>query len=117
MVIRYDQNLKQRARELRNKSTPSEILLWQQLKGNKLGIKFLRQKIIYHYIVDFYCPYLKLAIEIDGSSHDDKINEDIFRQGELESLGVVFLRFSDVDVLNNLDLVIKKIKELVTKLK
>jgi len=61
--------------------TLSEILLWQQIKGKKvLGYDFHRQKPIDEYVVDFYCPELKLVIEIDGDSHDGKEKEDFIRQ-------------------------------------
>ncbi|MSR71408.1 MAG: DUF559 domain-containing protein [Candidatus Taylorbacteria bacterium] len=113
MVIPYNQKILFRARDMRNKSTHSEVLLWKRLRAKQLGVSFLRQKTIRHSIIDFYCPYLKLAIEIDGSSHNDKYNEDLFRQGELEFLGVKFLRFTDVEVLHGLDSVVKKIRNYV----
>ena len=79
--IRYNPRLKQIARTLRNNMTLSEILLWQQIKGKKvLGYDFHRQKPIDEYVVDFYCPELKLVIEIDGDSHDGKEKEDFIRQ-------------------------------------
>lgn len=58
----------------------------------------MRQKPIDEYIVDFYCGELKLAIEIDGESHDGKFEEDMARQRKLESLGLTVLRFNDLDV-------------------
>ena len=66
MILAYNSKLKSRARELRNKSTLSEVLLWNELKLKKLGCVFLPQKSIGNYIVDFYCARLKLIIEIDG---------------------------------------------------
>lgn len=73
--------------------TLSEVLLWQELKGKQmLGYDFDRQKPIDNYIVDFYCKTLKLAIEIDGQSHENEevaVN-DTKRQKRLESLGVQF---------------------------
>ncbi|MFM8833835.1 MAG: endonuclease domain-containing protein [Cytophagales bacterium] len=84
--IHYDPKLTARARELRNNSTLSEVLLWQELKGAKiLGYDFHRQKPIDNFIVDFFCYDLMLAIEIDGSSHDGKEKYDSFRQQKLES--------------------------------
>ena len=98
-VLPYNPNLKQLARELRNKSTLSETLLWKELKGKQLrGYDFHRQKPINRYIVDFFCNELKLAIEIDGTSHNDKREQDIERQNVLEGMGITVLRFSDEDV-------------------
>jgi very-short-patch-repair endonuclease len=71
LILPYDPNLKKLARHLRNKSTMSEVLLWRCLKGKQiLGYDFDRQRPIDRYIVDFYCKELRLAIEIDGSTHD-----------------------------------------------
>jgi very-short-patch-repair endonuclease len=96
-IIGYERYLKELARKLRQNMTLGEVLLWQHLKQKQMrGYDFDRQKPIDRYIVDFYCKDLKLAIEIDGSSHDGeeaKINDEI-RQKRLESLGVRFLRFN-----------------------
>jgi len=115
-IILYNPKLKQLAKNLRNNSTLSEVLLWQQLKGRKMkGFDFHRQKPIANYIVDFFCHDLMLVIEIDGISHDEKINKDIKRQEELENLGIVFLRFNDLDVKRNLEGVITVIEEWINK--
>lgn len=66
-----------------------------------LGYDFDRQKPIDNYIVDFFCNELMLAIEIDGDTHNYKIDKDEFRQKKLEGLGVRFLRFTDEDVKKN----------------
>lgn len=101
--ITYDPKLKQRAKELRNNSTLAEVLLWQQLKAKKLrGLDFHRQKPIDSYIVDFFCAELMLAIEIDGITHDNKIDYDKLRDQRLETLGISVLRFLDTDVKRNL---------------
>ena len=100
--LKYNPKLKQKAKELRNNSTLSEVLFWLQIKNKKLGYDFHRQKPIDNYIVDFFCPKLMLAIEIDGASHNDKVEYDKTRQERLESLGVRFIRFRDEDVKNNL---------------
>jgi very-short-patch-repair endonuclease len=87
-------------------------LLWQQLKRKQMrGFDFDRQRPIDRYIVDFYCKDLKLAIEIDGSSHDgeEATRRDKIRQDRLESLGVRFLRFADADVKQNMDMVLTTI--------
>ena len=107
IIIPYNPKLKQLARNLRNHSTLSEVLLWQQLKGNKLkGYDFHRQKPIDNYIIDFYCNELSLGIEIDGSTHTEKLEADEIRQRRLESLGIHILRFTDVAVKKGLQDVI-----------
>src|ERR1700741_527422 len=97
-IITYNKNLKTLARKLRNNMTFGEVLLWNELKGDKLwGFDFDRQRCIDNYIVDFYCKELRLAIEIDGMSHnfEETVLKDEIRQKRLESLGVRFIRFSE----------------------
>ena len=101
-IIPYNPKLKEYARELRKNSTLSEVLLWQQIKNKALRVQFHRQVPMLEYIVDFYCHELMLAIEIDGDSHLYKYEYDSKRQGELEKEGVIFLRFTDLDVKQNM---------------
>ncbi len=113
-IIPYNPKLKELARELRNNSTLSEVLLWRCVKGKQmLGYDFDRQKPIDNYIVDFFCNELMLAIEIDGCSHNDRIEEDVIRQKRLEALGISFLRFNDLDVKQNIEGVVAAIEEWV----
>ena len=94
--------------------TLSEVLLWNTLKQKKmLGMDFDRQRPILNYIVDFYCKDLMLAIEVDGSSHDNKWEEDQFRQQELEQAGVRFLRFTDQEVKKDIQGVLRVIQDWV----
>lgn len=95
-IIPYNPQLKKLARQLRKNMTFGEVLLWNELKGNKLfGFDFDRQCCIDEFIVDFYCKELMLAIEIDGLSHahQEALVKDVIRQKRLENLGVRFLRF------------------------
>jgi very-short-patch-repair endonuclease len=102
---------------LRKGGVLSKVLLWNELKGDALGHRFLRQRPIGRYIVDFYCHELDLAIEIDGAaSHDNKIEEDEARQRELESLGVRMVRFRDADVRYNLGGVMESIRSEILRL-
>lgn len=97
---------------LREKLSPTEIVLWKKLKTKKLnGYKFRRQYSFGRYVVDFYCPALKLAIEIDGLYHkSSNMKEyDLERQLFIESFGVKFLRFSNEDIFQNLSMVLEKI--------
>ena len=104
MTVRYNPELKQRARDLRKQGVLSEVLLWNQLKGRKLrGYQFMRQKPIGAYIVDFYCSKLRLVIEIDGESHSGKFDYDMRRQQFLESMGLTVLRFNDTEVKKDMD--------------
>jgi very-short-patch-repair endonuclease len=108
-IIPYNPKLKELARELRKNSTLSEVLLWLKIKGKVMGVEFHRQVPIDNFIVDFYCHELMLAIEIDGSSHDDKQDYDQNRQLILENLGVRFIRFSDIDVKQKMGWVLEEL--------
>jgi len=104
MKVYYNPKLKQLAKKLRNEGTLAEVLLWSELKGRQVkGYKFIRQKPIGNYIVDFSCNRLRLAIEIDGITHENKLEQDGIRQKELERLEIRFLRFDDLDVRENLN--------------
>jgi very-short-patch-repair endonuclease len=116
MKIYYNPKLKQKSRDLRKNSTPAEVLLWNQLKSKQMHrYQFMRQKPIGEYIVDFYCSKLKLVIEIDGISHNDKFEYDLDRQNYLESLGLAVIRFNDIYVKKNMQGVLNKINEYIDK--
>jgi very-short-patch-repair endonuclease len=113
-IIPYRKDLVPLARKLRKNSTPGEIELWKGLKKKQiLGYDFDRQKPIHKYIVDFYCKEIRLAIEVDGRSHDFKIGYDKKRQLELENLGVSFLRFSESDAKNYTQSVLDEIERWI----
>jgi len=104
MSLPYNPALRDRARQLRKAGMLHEVLLWQQLKKKQFhGLDFDRQKIIGNYIVDFYCASASLVIEIDGSSHDHKIEYDQQRDAYLESLGLQVVHIRAVDVLQNME--------------
>ena len=106
-IIPYNSNLKELAKKLRKNSTLSEVILWNALKARKMrGYNFNRQKPIDQYIVDFYCKELDLVIEIDGTSHDLKVESDEKRHEKIESFGLTILRFNDRAVKNDLHNVI-----------
>ena len=111
-IISYKPYLKELAKQLRQNSTLSEALLWNELKNRQLlGLDFDRQKPLDNFILDFYCKELMLAIKVDGDSHDYKYTEDDARQVTLESLGIRFLRFDDAEIKHNLSNVTKEIEE------
>ena len=81
----------------------AEKYIWKALLSrNKMGVKFKRQRPIDNYIVDFFSQEIGLIIEVDGSSHFTKGEYDFARQKRLESLGFVFLRFEECEVINNI---------------
>jgi very-short-patch-repair endonuclease len=103
MDLPYNPALKERARALRKAGNLSETLFWQNVKnGQLLGYDFDRQKIIGNFIVDFYCANCNVVIEIDGSSHDHKIEYDIERNAFLKGLGLTVIHIAAQDVLQRL---------------
>jgi len=104
------------AREQRLKLTQSEKLLWSRLRNKQLhGYRFRCQHPIYRYILDFYCHKAMIAIEIDGGIHQHQKSYDKYRDDFLASIGIITLRFSDKEVLNNTDNVIDQIGEKLLK--
>ena len=111
---------KEKRRRLRKKTSSSEKIVWTYLRRKQiLDERFLRQFSVDYYVLDFYCPRLRLAIEIDGDSHfinQDAIDYDRERQDYIENLGITFLRFTNAqanqsndDVMNEIT---NKVKEL-----
>lgn len=96
---------KPRRQALRGKMTEPEKKLWQILRGQQIGVKFRRQHGIGHYIADFYCPELKLVIEVDGDSHKSAQAQvyDAIRHDFMASLGITTLRFTNDEVMNHID--------------
>lgn len=115
-IIPHNRKLKAFARELRKNSTLSEILLWNQIKRKALGVEFHRQVPILNYIVDFYSHEIKLAIEMDGNSHNHKQHYDNKRQYELEKYGVTFLRISDIDIKQRMFSALLVLKDKIDEL-
>jgi len=98
----------------RTKPTDAEKIIWDKiLSRDKTGYRFLRQKPIDRFIVDFYCSKLSLAIEIDGESHIKKKGTDELRDKFLKQIGVTTIRFTNEEVIDNIDSVKKKIDDLV----
>lgn len=116
-IIPYNPGLRKLARELRKNSTLGDVLLWKEISKRKLGVQFHRQVPVHEYILDFYCHELKLAIEVDGSSHDtpDQKEKDLIRDYDLEQLGIKVIRIDDSDVKRNMDSVIRFLERIVRK--
>ncbi|MCL5277840.1 MAG: endonuclease domain-containing protein [Deltaproteobacteria bacterium] len=109
-----DPSLKSTRRKLRNNQTNVERLLWNHLKNKQFyGLKFYRQYSIGEYILDFYSPELKLAIELDGGQHAEENNksQDQIRADYLKSQGIKVMRFWNNDVIQNIGGILDKIKE------
>ncbi len=106
--------LKSCRKELRNNATPAEMKLWGILQRSNLGgYKFQRQHSVGAYVLDFYCPAARLAVELDGDSHctDEAIEYDRQRTAYLNALHIKVLRFLNTDVYDNLDVVGERILE------
>ncbi|WP_439698928.1 endonuclease domain-containing protein [Mucilaginibacter sp. AW1-7] len=112
-IIPYNPALKALARKLRKTMTDGELLLWNELKHDKLlGFDFDRQRFIDEYIVDFYCRDLMLTIKIDGMSHNNEVAfvKDQIRQQKLENFGIKFLRFTEAEMKNDMFNVLRTIE-------
>jgi len=111
-IFSRNEEIKKR-KDLRNHSTESESVLWNAIKNKQLdGIKFRRQHSIGPYIMDFYCPSLKLCIEIDGEIHDhyDDNIKDVIRTRNINRYGITILRYSNACIYNNLNGILQSIR-------
>lgn len=107
-----NQSLKDRRRELRKNQTETEKILWESIRGKRFhGLKFYRQFSIGPYILDFYCPKLRLGIELDGNPHKEKEAKILDRDKEriLLASNVKILRFWNDEVANNIEEILEKI--------
>jgi very-short-patch-repair endonuclease len=103
--------IKDKRKEMRDQMTETEKILWEELKGNKLGVKFRRQHIIEYFIPDFVALSIKLIVEVDGEIHKFKQKYDKEREQFLIDKGFRIIRFQNQEILNNIEMVINKIKE------
>ena len=110
--------LEQKAKEMRENMTEAETVLWEALKSKHIGDKFRRQHIIGNFIADFVCLSKRLVIEVDGGYHTDDTQQglDEGRAEELKQLGFEVIRFTNEEVLNNLDKVVHQITEKLSSL-
>ncbi len=112
-----DPSIKSRRRLLRKHQTDAETRLWSKLRNKKfLNIKFFRQYSVGAYVLDFYAPSIKLAIELDGGQHAEQKQRsyDVRRTAYLEDFGIQVIRFWDNEVLTNIDGVLETIDSRVT---
>ena len=105
--------LKAAARENRKNATEAEQVLWEHLRRDALGIKFQRQHIIGDFIVDYLAPNQSLIVEVDGANHYERrqAEDDEQRTDMLERKGYRVIRFSNEEVLFDIDNTLLKIKE------
>lgn len=110
--------IRDRAKELRKNLSPEEKLLWKHLSEKKLGARFRQQHPIHTYTVDFFCPALKLAIEIDGRIHEkfENQNYDKERDSILSDFGIVVLRFTNKEVHSDIESVIHRIQWVIDQI-
>ncbi len=119
MTLHYNRTKeKWRRKDLRKKSTKAEKILWEYLRNRNLaGFKFKRQYSVDSFIIDFYCPKVKLGIEIDGEVHftEEAKNYDENRSGFLSDFGIDIIRFRNDDIYNNLKVVLNTIEDKLKK--
>ncbi|MFI5329564.1 MAG: endonuclease domain-containing protein [Desulfobaccales bacterium] len=116
-MLPFNRKLKGTARALRKNMTDAERLFWMKVRKKQLnGHQFYRQKNLGNYIVDFYCPSGQLIIEIDGGQHysDRGIIKDKIRDSYLNNLGFKVVRFSDNEILTNIDGVLEHLFEYLS---
>lgn len=102
---------KQQRRQLRKEATGTEKILWFKIRNNQLSYKFRRQHSVGNYVADFYCPEKKLVIELDGEVHGNELrtSHDLRRDDFLRQNGLKVVRYTNEQILKNLDAVIQDI--------
>ena len=106
-------------RKLRREMTYTEKVVWSVLRRKQLGVRFLRQYSVDNYVIDFYSPEIKLALEIDGEVHDEvdvKIN-DAVREQHIESFGITILRLTNEEIEGNPNKAFQKVEKKIDELK
>jgi very-short-patch-repair endonuclease len=114
-----DAPIRQYARRMRREQTQAERALWSMLRGRSLSRwKFRRQHPVAFFVLDFYCPELKLAIELDGQPHFEtgSADADTARTAELETLGITLIRFENGDLLENSSIVLNRILDATKRI-
>ena len=101
------------AKDMRENMTEAEKRLWLRINNKQLGFRFKPQHPISRFVADFYCHKLKLIIEVDGGIHTgkDEREYDINREGVLKRFGIKVIRFTNEEVMNDMEKVVKEIKK------
>lgn len=107
-----DQIQRERRRELRINQTKAEKIVWQAIRNRQLNnLKFIRQYSAGPYILDFFCPEIRLAIELDGEQHKNALEYDIERERFLKDKDIRVIRFWNREIFNNIESVLKIINK------
>jgi len=116
-LCRYNKSLQPFANKLRKEMTKAEACLWKYVlrAGQMKGYPFRRQRPVLNYIADFMCKELRLVIEVDGITHDTKLEKDKRRTNELRHAGFNVIRFTDDEVLTNIHGVANEIEKIINK--
>ena len=111
----YNKSLQPFANKLRKEMTKAEACLWKYVlrAGQMQGYQFRRQRPVLNYIADFMCKELRLVIEVDGITHDSKLEKDNCRTDELRRACFHVLRFTDEEVLTNIHGVASEIARII----
>ena len=111
-IVFNQKRLKETRKKLRNNMTEAEKELWEFLRWKKINwLKFRRQHSVWRYILDFYCPKIKLCIELDWKIHNETKEYDEIRTEYLNQSKINVLRFANDDIFNKINLVISKIEK------
>lgn len=116
-MLPYERRLRNPSRRLRCGTSQAEQRLWYRLRGRQVcGLRFYRQKPLLRYIADFYAPAARLVVEVDGSQHltEEGLAADAARSFALNSLGLLVLRFDNLQVLNETAAVMEEIFRVVS---
>ncbi|MDD3302895.1 MAG: endonuclease domain-containing protein [Candidatus Gracilibacteria bacterium] len=118
--VKNAQNLKQTRKVLRINQTKPEEVFWNKVRNKQFfGLKFRRQYSLGRYILDFYCHSLKICIELDGDSHygEESIEYDEIRTEFLKSAGIKVIRFTNKEIMNNIEGVLESLIENISIIK
>jgi very-short-patch-repair endonuclease len=108
--------VRERAKELRQEATDAERLLWRVLRNRAVnGLKFRRQHPLDGFVIDFFCPEIKLCVELDGGIHDARQEQDAARTAQLQARGLGVIRLRNEEVENEIDSVLRRIAKEATR--
>ncbi|HVH11396.1 MAG TPA: endonuclease domain-containing protein [Longimicrobium sp.] len=113
---RTSRAVRARAKELRKEQTPAERMLWRVLRDRAVnGLKFRRQHPLDGFVLDFYCPEVKLCVELDGGIHDTQAERDAGRTAQLEARGLRVIRFRNEEVEDDMASVLRRIAKAASR--